>query len=118
MVALSDYEYMRNIRLPNWGRWGRQDVDKPDPERGTANIYNMGRADREGVGDEAPEPPPAAIDQRDAEYLDRLIGNRIGRTHRHVICGYFYKRNESFRHKVPEAIRALLDADYLTQGAA
>ena len=110
-MSLSDFDRMRNVRLPNWGRWGRQDSSRPDPEAGSGSIYQLGRADREAT-DEAPEPPPPRIDDKDAEWLDGLIGKKIAVEHRFVICGYFYKRKESFYPKVNAAVRALLDAEY------
>ena len=108
--ALSDFDVMLKMRLPNWGRWGRQDSDRPDPEAGSGSIYQMGRADRAGEDEETPELPPPRIDHRDAERLDRLI-QRLPMTHRQVICGHFYKRKESYMPKVHAAARAVLDAE-------
>lgn len=110
-MSLSDFDRMRNVRLPNWGRDGRRDPGRPDPEAGSGSIYQLGRADRESL-DEAPEPPPPPIDEKDAEWLDYLISKKLPLEHRHVICGYFYKRRESFYPKVNAAVRALLDAEY------
>ena len=108
--ALSDFDVMLKMRLPNWGRWGRQDSDRPDPEGGCGSIYQMGRGDRTGEDEAPPEPPPPRINHMDAERLDRLI-QRLPMTPRHVICGHFYKRRESYMPKVHAAVRALLDAE-------
>lgn len=112
---LSDFDEMKNVRLPMWARWGRQDSGRPDPEAGCGSIYQLGRADRDGDGETAPEEPSPKIDNLKCEELDRLI-LRLPLHHRHVICGYYYKRKEQFRHKVPEAVRALLDAEEAAQG--
>ena len=113
-----EFAYMLKFRLPNWGRWGRQDSDRPDPEAGSGSIYQMGRADRTGE-DDTPELPPAPINHADAEKLNDLIGTddprsgcpgRIAQKHRRVIRAFFYKRNEPYGLKVDAAVRALLDA--------
>ena len=109
--ALSDFDVMLKVRLPNWGRWGRQDSDRPDPESGCGSIYQMGRGDRTGEDDAPPEPPPPRIDHRDAERLDQLILYGLVPAHRQIICGHFYKRKDSYMPKVHAAIRALLDAE-------
>ena len=112
---LSEFDYMLKVRLPNWGRWGRQDDCRPDPEAGSASIYSMGRADRQGE-DEAPTDATPQIDHADAERLDRLIGNQIAREYRHVLCGYFYKRRGDFWPRVHAAVRALIDAEEAAMG--
>ncbi len=113
MSGNSDFDVMRNIRLPNWGRWGRQDDGRPDPEWGCGSIYNMGKKDETERDEEAaPEPPLPKIDHKDAELLDALIRDRLAEAHKHAIRGFFYKRQAWMLPKVPAAIRALLDLEY------
>ena len=109
-MSLSEFDYMLKVRLPNWGRWGRQDSCRPDPEAGSGSIYEMGRADREGDGEEAPEELPPGIDSPDAEALDAYI-TRLGLSHKHVIIQHFYKRKEGMYPHVHAAVRALLDME-------
>lgn len=114
--ALSDFDRMQLVRLPAWARWGRQDSGRPDPEAVTGAIYGMGRADRDGDGDEdaAPDDPPPQIDHADAAHLDRLI-TRLADDHKYVLVGYYYKRKGGYLPRVHAAIRALLDAEYAAE---
>jgi hypothetical protein len=73
-AGLSIHEYTRDVRLPNWGRWGRQDSGKPDNERGCSSIYQRGRADKQGeqttedgLLTNADEDAPNPINEQDAE---------------------------------------------------
>lgn len=109
--GLSDYDVMVG-RLVNWGRWGRQDSDRPDANAVTGSIYAMGRADRQGEGDsgEDAEGPMDPIDHRDAERLDRNIA-RLRPEHKRSVSCYFYRRRPVARAAVDEAIRALCDME-------
>jgi hypothetical protein len=111
MTGLSDFDVMVG-RLVNWGRWGRQDTDKPDANAVTGSIYGMGRADRQGEGDsgEEAEGPMDPIDHLDADRLDRMI-MRLAVAHRRSVSCYFYRRAPVARMAVDEAIRALCDID-------
>jgi hypothetical protein len=111
MTGLSDYDVMVG-RLVNWGRWGRQDSDRPDANAVTGSIYAMGRADRQGEGEsgEDAEGPMDPIDPRDAERLDRHI-TRLRPEHKRAVSGYFYRRRPVARPAVDEAIRALCDME-------
>lgn len=115
--ALSDFDVMYE-RLENWGRWGRQDSDRPDPEAGTAQIYEMGRADRQGDQEhadgsvDAEDEPPARIDSRDADNMDGYI-RQLGRYHYQSVRRYFYLRWSMPRPD--EAIRMLCDMEQANQ---
>ena len=113
--SLSDFEVMWQ-RLLNWGRWGRQDSCRPDPESVTAGIYDMGRADRQGEGESGDdaEPEPAPINGRDADNLDGYI-RQIRGDHRHNVCVYFYRRRHVYRPLLDEAVRAVIDAEEANQ---
>lgn len=106
----SDYDLMLRVRLPNWGRWGRQDSGRPDPERGASGIYSMGKQDERDLDPEAAPDVRQSIDAEDAERIDLLI-RKVADRHRHVLRMYFYRRNLGFSPWVPQAIRALLDAE-------
>jgi hypothetical protein len=112
MLALSDFDVMWH-RLENWGRWGRQDSCRPDPESVTAGVYDMGRADRQGEGEsgEDAEPGPVRIDAKDAERLDPLI-LALRHDRRRLVCLYFYRRRGVSRPLLAEAVRAVIDADH------
>lgn len=108
--ALSDFEVMWS-RLIGWGRWGRQDSCRPDPESVTAGIYDMGKDDeRELDEDAAPEDSPEPINSRDAENLDGYI-MQLRQDHRRHIRVYFYKRQHVYRPLLDEAVRAMCDAE-------
>jgi hypothetical protein len=109
-AGLSEHEVMRDERLPNWGRWGRQDSNKPDNERGSSSIYLMGRADRQGdgeSGDEQDEIVPA-MNIPDAEYLDGYIV-QLSALHKEIIRCKYYKRRPVQQMDTDAAVRALLD---------
>lgn len=148
-MSLSDYDRMVKERLPNWAFCGKQDRCRPDPEAGSATIYEMGRslevptivtyrcgACRTYQPDEgrcnicglvlirheeriSPEPPPPPPNFQDAEWLDKLIGNKLARTHRRVLLRYygsFYRKpDHTCYHELPAAVRALLDIEYLAK---
>lgn len=107
--SLSDFELMKQERLPNWGRWGR------DPGRRivTSTVYDQGKRDNNpGVDedgeytethDEAPR-----IDVVDAEFLDSHI-MRLPRERRNTIRSAFYQHANVAGAALNEAIRALLD---------
>lgn len=115
MTGLSDFDQMWT-RLLNWGRWGRQDSCRPDPESVTAGIYDMGRADRQGEGDSGDEAelPLAPINGRDADNLDGYIRQLRG-DHKHNIRTYFYRRQHVYRPLLDEAVRAVCDAEDANQ---
>jgi hypothetical protein len=105
---------MRDQRLVNWGRWGRQDSGRPDNERGSSSIYAMGRADRQGEqvidGEiEVADEPAPKLDEKDAEYLDGYIA-QLSELHRQIIRQKYYKRLAVHRLDVDAAVRGLLDA--------
>ncbi len=115
--SLSDFDVMWE-RLENWGRDGRSNPDRPDPEAGTAQIYHMGRADK-GAGEQTDtegesfwndDDPPPTVDSRDAENLDGYI-RQLGERHRNNVRGYFYKRRHIPRLSIDEAVRALCDME-------
>lgn len=111
MTGLSDFDVMW-ARLVNWGRWGRQDSCRPDPESVTSSIYSLGRANRQGEGDdEGPaDDQPTPIDHKDAEAVDRIVV-RLAIGHRVTIKRAFYLRTAVYRPTLDEAIRAACDAD-------
>lgn len=113
--ALSDFDVMWQ-RLVMWGRWGRQDTCRPDPESVTAGIYDMGRADRQGEGESGEESEPDAepINSRDADNLDGYI-RQLRRDHREHIRIYFYRRKHVYRPLLDEAVRAVIDAEEANQ---
>ena len=108
--GLSDHDYMRDVRLPSWGSWGRWDTDKPNCQRLGGSIYQMGRADRQGEGESLLEQDdlPPKMDIADCELLDHYI-RQLGELHRAIIRQKFYKRLPVHRLDVDAAVRALLD---------
>jgi hypothetical protein len=112
-AALSDFDLMRWHRLPNWGRWGRDDPDKPDPNKCGRSIcadYIPRGDDGEGWGEEGAigaKPPP--VDFRDAENLDGFI-QQLDAERRQHIRRFFYLRQPVRWELLDEAIRGLLDA--------
>ena len=111
----SEHDYMRDARLPNWGRDGRQNPDKPDNERGASSIYSRGRADKQGEQTSADgeiinadEDLPDPINVWDADFLDGFI-RQLSALHRVIICTKFYKLQPVNRMDTDAAVRALLD---------
>lgn len=110
---MTEFEEMREHRLPNWGCWGRQDTDRPDPEacgRSPAADFDPRKNGEPGWGDEdaAPESPPMPIDHRDADLLDGYI-RKMPAAHKEVIRRKFYKRHQVDIMVVDAAVRCLLD---------
>lgn len=158
MTNLSDYDRMFSVRLPHWGRWSRENNNRPNPDAVTAAIYRMGKSPATGVmvswrcskcQREDSEPTkcrecgifPRRVEERvpddpprpkpddphgDPIWITWLIGTddprgmpgKIAMEHRHVLAGYFYRMNGSYHHRVPAAIRALLDAEEANSGRA
>jgi hypothetical protein len=111
---VKEFDELKTHRLPNWGAWGRQDSDRPDPEacgRSPAADYNASKDSEAGWGDEdaAPEAPPDPIDWRDAEHLDGFI-RQLPAAHREVIRAVFYKRRDAHWSRIDAAVRALIDS--------
>lgn len=103
------FDELKSIRLPNWGRWGRQDADKPSVGASLAGEY-VGEDLRDGKdATEALEARPGPIDWRDAELLDQYI-SRLMYQHREAIRARFYKLQRVPRPELDWAIRMLQDA--------
>lgn len=125
--SLSDFDQMYE-RLDAWGFQGRADSNKPDPEAGTAGIYEMGRADRDGEGDElerAPDDPPRLmLTEREWETVDGYV-RQLPEAHRKHVKGNFYKRfgvyarddevGRRYREYVDAAVRAVCDMEEANQ---
>lgn len=110
---MTDFEEMREHRLPNWGAWGRQDQDKPNSQRPGGSIcvdFNPSKDWEPGWGDmdAVPEAPPIPIDHRDAENLDGYI-RQLGQEHRETIRRHYYKDQRQQWERLDAAVRALLD---------
>ena len=110
---MTEFEDMREHRLPNWGAWGRQDTDRPDPEacgRSPCSDFDPSKDWEAGWGDmdAVPESPPMPIDHRDADLLDGYI-RQMPVAHREVIRRRFYKRQQLDIMVVDAAVRCLLD---------
>ena len=116
--ALSDFERMTRVRLPNWAHCGRQDSTRPAAV-GAGSVYQLGRADGKPTvicykclpcSTEQQEPgrcgvcgavlvkieerilqelPPPPPDVRDAEWIDTLIAKKIPLRHRSVLLQYY-----------------------------
>lgn len=106
--ALSDFDRMWE-RLEDWGFDGRKDPCRPDPEAGTANIYQMGKT-RDRDEEETPSEPPRKVDARDCDLLDGYI-RQLGGLHRNRIRVYFYLRHYIPKQLVCESVRQLLDME-------
>jgi hypothetical protein len=111
-VSLSDHDRMVG-RLHDWGLWGLDLMGRPDNQVGNRAIYNMGKRDERELDDEAAPEVVRRIEIKDCEFLDVIIANKIGRTHRNVVKDYFYKRRPRPRLDVDAAVRAVLDAEYI-----
>lgn len=108
---LSDFDVLHELRLPNWGRAGRCDTGKPDPEAVCGGIYDMGRAPDIGDNWVATESAPddsLPVFHKDAEELDAFI-RQTPQRHKEVIINYYYKRSHVRLDDVWAAIRALMD---------
>ncbi len=110
--ALSDFDVMRWHRLPNWGRWGRHDPDKPDCNRLSASIcaaYIPSGEDKDYEA--APEAPPPPIDHRDADDVDGFMHQLMKRNKRQfeALGVFFYRRKLVSWDRLDEGIRSLLD---------
>jgi hypothetical protein len=89
--------------------WCRR--DNPDP--GKCEKCDLERIQ---VSERIPvEPPPPGIDVVDCEFLDIIIANKIGRTHRNVVKTFFYKRRPQNEMAVAAAVRAVQDAEYVAR---
>jgi hypothetical protein len=110
---MTEFEDLRNHRLPNWGSWGRQDTDRPDPEacgRSPSADFDPSKDWEPGWGDmdAVPEAPPMPIDHRDADLLDGYI-RQMPAVHREIIRKHYYKRMLQPWDVLDTACRALLD---------
>ena len=109
MSGLSDHEDAKQRRLPNWGAWGRQDTCKPDPERGSSSIYQMGKQDETDRDEDAgPTEVPLRIDAADAEIIDGWL-RQLCATDLHVIRRKYYLRLPVPLLDLDASVRALLD---------
>jgi hypothetical protein len=113
--GLSIHEYTRDVRLPNWGRWGRHNPDRPKDWCGASHIYGMGRADKQGeqttadgLLTNADEDAPNPIDEIDAENIDGWI-RQLADLHKQIIRAKFYKYETVLLSDTDAAVRALLD---------
>lgn len=110
-TPLSEFDVLRKYRLPNWGRWGRHDPDKPDPNRCGHSIcvVYIPDGDEKGWVDGVVDVYETPIDFRDAEELDLFI-KQMHQTRRQYIRRFFYLQKDDVRWQdLNEAIRALLD---------
>ena len=111
-MTLSDFDQMKHQRLPNWGRWTRHDIGKPDPDAIVSSIYSRGKDDEtERDPDAAPEPPPAPIDEPDALWIDMLLLERLAEAHRTTIRNRYYRMRAVNLEAIDAAVRAILDAE-------
>jgi len=102
------FDELKLDRLPNWGRWGRQDSCRPDPQRVGSTIARFVKDDPDDRDYEAaPEPAELPIDHRDAERLDGFI-LRLPRHHRDVIRRHYYQHQPMPRMLLDHAVRALV----------
>lgn len=115
-VTLSQFDILKLHRLPNWGRWGRQDGDKPRDHVSLAGEF-VGEDLRDGAdADKAVSVPPPPIDWRDAELLDAHIVRMSGR-HRAAIIARYYRQERVPRLELDWAIRMLQDAMGMLEAA-
>lgn len=104
---MSPFEELKDRRLYNWGRWGRQDSCRPDPNRlGSAFARYMKDDEDDKDYESVPEPPSIPIDPRDAEKLDAHI-LRLPSHHKDVIRRHYYREQRMPRLLLDEAVRAL-----------
>jgi hypothetical protein len=109
-AGLSEHDFMRDHRLPQWGFWSRLDTSKPNAQRICSSIYHMGRADRQGDGESGEEMDDLQprVDTADCEYLDGYI-RQLSALHKAIIRDKFYKRLPINRMDTDSAVRGLLD---------
>lgn len=104
----TDIDDLKLVRLPNWGRWGRQDSCKPDSQRlGSTIASRMGR-DPDQDYDEPVDSVPEGIDERDAERLDGFI-RQLSADHREIIRRCYYREEAIYRVHLDASVRALND---------
>lgn len=108
-VEYSEFDRLKLERLPNWGRWGRHDPDRPDADRLGSPLVDMMKDDENDRDeDAAPEDPPIPIDHADAERLDMWIQN-LPLDHRKVVIRSYYKREKTYWQDLDAAVRCLMD---------
>lgn len=114
--ALSDFDDMWE-RLVAWGFQGSSDPGRPDPAAGAGSIYDMGRADRDGEGDElerAPDAdPPLRLTEREWETIDGYV-QQLGERYRQTLRTYFYRHRYAPIQRVNEAVRQMCDMEQAT----
>lgn len=106
---LSDFDVMWQ-RLENWGRWGRQDDSRPDPECGSGSIYELGKSNDAVDNDTSADDLPTAIDQRDGDLLDGYI-QQLSAIHRKNIKTHFYLRRFVPDRYLCESVRMVIDLE-------
>jgi hypothetical protein len=106
--GLSDFDRMWE-RLEDWGFDGRRNSDRPDPEAGTGNIYQMGKT-KDRDEEEVPSEPPRRVNERDCDLLDGYI-RQLASLHRNRICLYFYRRHYLPKQLVCESVRQVMDME-------
>ena len=108
-AQVTQFDDLKERRLPNWGRWGRQDDCIPRVGGSLSSEY-VGDDLRDGEdAQRAVEARPDPIDWRDAEDLDQYIG-KLAHRHREAIRARFYKHQRVPRLELDWAIRMLQDA--------
>lgn len=100
------FDDLKLDRLPNWGRWGRQDSCRPDPQRVGSTIARFVKDDPDKDYEGVPEPAEIPIDHRDAERLDGFI-LRLPSHHKDVIRRHYYRNQCMPRLLLDQAVRAL-----------
>jgi hypothetical protein len=105
----SEFDRLKLERLPNWGRWGRHDPDRPDADRlGSPLVDRMKQDENDRDENAAPEDLPTPIDHADAERLDEWIKLLPGE-HKLVIRRHFYLRRDAYWVDLDAACRRLMD---------
>lgn len=103
--------YLLKFRLHNWGRWSNYDV-MPDLAAKLSSLWSQWiprQAWDAGWGDLGPpEDSPKAINDRDAEHLDRAIRD-LGYVHRLLLKRHYAEHQSVDRQSLDAACRALLD---------
>lgn len=112
-MYLSDFDRMKEKRLPNWARYSKSGM--PSGDAAIASIYHRGKADRNpgvdekleysGTHEETPK-----IDADDALLIDGYL-TRLGPTSsaRRALCDAYYRNLPVGRMRLDAAIRTLLD---------